>query len=416
MWKLKTEQMAWSLINVPFNLKADFPGAAEAKEAEEKKAAEEAKVALEEARSFRIELITLLNVVVRRTERIPVSENEAILQMKKRALVNAFCRPEDRIADDAHISQELESPNMTSDDESPMQHQEDIGDLDYQSESMVENPPPRGKENSEHQPHSATQHQSSEYSAQHQSESEGFDHQPSPATPNKASDNLSVRQGRGRPKDGSRNGMIKPTSPQGGPSSGRPSSKENPLVLAEVIVISSDDEHLIQRKQWSRTEKMENPPETTRTRSSKHSAQIDFEYRYEPPSYLSDRRQEGSAKSQIQPLASSAQYERREISAGYQPELTPCTNVPDHSINRVEESYPELNDWNSLYGDEAEENEEHNASNIGEHAHLQNVGVRDSKEIERMDQVDHKEDRIKQRFEGGSQGDIGQPTTKRVLS
>ncbi|TGO66744.1 hypothetical protein BOTNAR_0055g00320 [Botryotinia narcissicola] len=272
-------------------------------------------------------LKTVAEYSARRTERIPVSENGEILQMKKRALVNAFRRPEDRIADDAQMPEEpndLESPNMTSDDEPPMQHQEDIGNLEYQSESMVENPPPRqstqngrdsrrepvaqnyfqsesedseyqpsykalngtynrsrknqgnkGKANSEHQPHSATRHQSSEYLAQHQSESEGSDHQPSPATLKKASDNLSVRQGRGLSKVGVRNRMMKSPSPQRGPSSDRRLSKHNPLVLAEVIAISSDDEHYIQkRSNGAGPRRGKTLPETTRTRSSEHSAQV----------------------------------------------------------------------------------------------------------------------------------------------
>ncbi|KAF7944775.1 uncharacterized protein EAE97_005408 [Botrytis byssoidea] len=78
-------------------------------------------------------LKTVAEYSARRTERISVSENGAIIQMKKRALVNAFRRPEDRIADDVQMPEEpndLESPNMTSDDEPPMQHQEDIGNLD----------------------------------------------------------------------------------------------------------------------------------------------------------------------------------------------------------------------------------------------------------------------------------------------
>ncbi|TGO64547.1 hypothetical protein BELL_1037g00020 [Botrytis elliptica] len=272
-------------------------------------------------------LKTVAEYSARRTERIPASENGAILQMKKRALVNAFHRPADRIADDAQMPEEpndLESPDMTSDDESPIQGQEDFENLERQSEPMAENPPPgqpaqhrrdgrrepvaqnhyqsdsedseyqprskapngpynrsrkhqgnRDEENSEHRPDSVAQYQSSDYSAQHQSESEGSDHQLSPATLNKASDELSVRQGRGRRKAGARNRMMKPPSPQGGPSSGRPLSKQNPPVLAEVIVISSDDEHRIQKRSNGAGPRRGKPlPETTRTRSSEHLAQV----------------------------------------------------------------------------------------------------------------------------------------------
>lgn len=267
-------------------------------------------------------LKTVAGYSARRNEPIPVSENEEILQMKKRALVNAFRRPEGRIADDAQMPEDLESPNVTSDDEPPMQHQEDVGNLEYSSEPMAENAPPRqstqsrrdlrrgpvaqnhyqsesedsdyqpnskalnglynrsrkhqgngGRESSEHRPDSVARYQSSEYSAQHQSESEGSGHQPSPAT--LSNDNLSVRQGRARPKDGPWNRMMKPTPSQGGPSSVRRSSKQNPPVLAEVIAISSDDEYPIQKSSNGVGPRREKAlPETTRTRSSGHSAHI----------------------------------------------------------------------------------------------------------------------------------------------
>ncbi|TGO17971.1 hypothetical protein BTUL_0013g00440 [Botrytis tulipae] len=427
--------------------------------------------------------------LARSIERIPVSENEAILQMKKRALVNAFRRPEDRIADDAQIHEEpndLESPNMTSDDEPQMQHQEDIGNLEYQSEPMAESPPLRQSTQSrtrfaaracsseslpntkeieakkifEYPPHSATHRQSSENSAQHQSETEGSGHQPSPATLNKAFDNLSVRHGRGLPKAEARNRMMKPLSPQRGPSSGRRLSKQNPLVLAEVIVISSDDEHPTQKgSNGAGPRKGKSLPETTRTRSSEHSAQVrpKTEFEAEPITNnwsglcLGSRRRtedyglEGEevaiypmtrTRLSDSPILSQGRPSHRTKLSSYSMQLRTGWEDPDiededsqpevtmrdsaqsrnHSINRVEESHPELNDWDSLYDDDAEENKEPTASKTGEHAHLQNVGFRDSKQIGRTNQVDHKEDRTKQRFEGGSQGDIGQPTTKGVLS
>ncbi|KAF7944774.1 uncharacterized protein EAE97_005407 [Botrytis byssoidea] len=69
--------------------------------------------------------------------------------------------------------------------------------------------------------------------------------------------------------------MMKSHSPQRGPSSGRRFSKQNPLVFAKVIVISSDDEHWIQkRSNGAGPRRGKTLPETTRTRSSEHSAQV----------------------------------------------------------------------------------------------------------------------------------------------
>ncbi|KAF7900999.1 hypothetical protein EAF00_003220 [Botryotinia globosa] len=388
----------------------------------------------------------------RRTERIPVSENEAILQMKKRALVNAFRRPEDRVADDAQMPEEpndLESPHMTSDDEPPMQHQEDIAQNQYQSESEDSEYQPshkadgpynrsrkhqgnRGKENSEYPPHSATHHQSSEHSTQQQSDTGGSDHQPSPATLNKASDDLS-----------------------------------NPLVLAEVIAISSDDEHPIQKRsnEAGRGRGKQLPGATT-TRSSEHSAQVEPKKEFEtepinnnesgpyvgsrrrtedygleeeevatypmtrtrasdspirsqgrPPhrtklsSYSMQRRtgwedsdiededsqpeitmrdsaqsrSEGNSAQETR--TSSAQYRRRERSSDYEPGLTTRTKAPEHSNNRREKRYSEFNDWNSLYDEDLGDNEESERYVPEKNFRVQSFGFKDPALVGGNDEV-----------------------------
>ncbi|TEY74767.1 hypothetical protein BOTCAL_0070g00140 [Botryotinia calthae] len=125
------------------------------------------------------------------------------------------------------------------------------------------------------------------------------------------------------------------------------------------------------------------------------------DYQFELPNSHPDRRQKGNFESQFRAMSSFPNPNRRDgnsdyrfepltssvQSTEYQPELIPRIGVPDHSKNRREESYPELNDWNSLYDEDIEGNEESERFNPGETFHVQNSGIKDPAHVGGNDEV-----------------------------
>ncbi|KAF7886962.1 uncharacterized protein EAF02_003609 [Botrytis sinoallii] len=112
---------------------------------------------------------------------------------------------------------------------------------------------------------------------------------------------------------------------------------------------------------------------------SQTRGKIDSDYQYEPPSSL--------VESDIQSLTSSAQHERRDRSADDHLGPTPRTKSQNHSNNRREESYPELNDWNSLYDEDLEEDEESERYIPEENFRVQSFGIKDPALVGGNDEV-----------------------------